>query len=129
MLSLSALALTSSARTFGGFVRDKRAEHSLTLGFVARAIEVTPSYVSDVERGRRAPFPDRKLPALAEVLRVPVDELVELARLSRGITLDSRSREHQDAALALARAWARLTPQQLEAIAEIANGGRPIPEE
>lgn len=110
---------------FPEVMKEKRKRLHLTLGDVAKAIGYTVSYVSDVERRRRAPFEDDKLKILAELFQMPAQELIEAAQLTRGITLNSPPddplhREQQEAALALARSWRRLSKRQLQRIVEVA---------
>lgn len=50
----------SSALTFGGFLRSLRQERSLSLRRLAKDVQITPTYLSDLERGNNHP-PDKPL--------------------------------------------------------------------
>lgn len=121
-------------RDFPDVLRQKRREMSLTLGDVAEALDYSVSYVSDVERRRRAPFEDAKLKVLATLFKMPAEELIEAAQLTRGIILDTPPNdplrtEHQEAALALARSWGRLNKDQLKKIVALTEEFGESPEE
>jgi transcriptional regulator with XRE-family HTH domain len=98
----------------------KRGELGLTLGDVAERLGCSVSYVSDVERQRRAPFDDDRLADLADLFEIPADEVLAAARLTRGITLETTgtTESHREAALALARSWKKLSAEQLSKIIE-----------
>ena len=64
---------------FGPFIRQRRRELSLTQREVAAALKVSaPEFVGMIESGLRKPNFER-LPALAEVLQVPVLEMIQMA--------------------------------------------------
>lgn len=58
-------------------LRSLRAERGLTLQQTAARADLSVSYLSEIEKGRKYPKPERLL-ALAEALGVPFDELVSL---------------------------------------------------
>lgn len=64
---------------FGPFIRQRRRELSLTQREVAAALKVSaPEFVGMIESGLRKPNFER-LPALAEVLQVPILEMIQMA--------------------------------------------------
>jgi len=64
---------------FGPFIRKRRRELSLTQREVAAARKVSaPEFVGMIEAGLRKPNFER-LPALAEVLQVPVLDMIQMA--------------------------------------------------
>ena len=69
--------------TFGRTIRSRRRAKDLTLGYVARALGVSPSYVSMVERGKKPPFPESKLVILAQLLGIELGALRNLAVVAR----------------------------------------------
>ena len=63
---------------FGMKVRQARMETGLTLSEFATQCELSPSYVTEIEKGRKYPRGDKIL-RMAEVLSKPYDELVSIA--------------------------------------------------
>jgi transcriptional regulator with XRE-family HTH domain len=64
--------------TLGDFVRDGRSAVNMRLRELARRLDVTPSYVSDIENNRRVPS-EEVLARIADVLDLPLEELVARA--------------------------------------------------
>lgn len=55
--------------TFGAHLRAKRLARNLTQRFIGEMLGVSAPYISDIEKGRRAPFPARESYAkIAKVL-------------------------------------------------------------
>ena len=100
--------------------RELRNYRGLTLGAVARALECSVGYVSDVERARRAPYDEKRLANLAQLFAVPADVLIDAALITRDQILetDGTDREHREVALALARSWKQLSRQAIAQIRE-----------
>ncbi len=69
---------------FGMKVRQARLETGLTLSEFAHQCELSPSYVTEIEKGRKYPRVD-KIMRMVEVLNKPYDELVSIA-LSPSLT-------------------------------------------
>ncbi|MCA9898577.1 MAG: ImmA/IrrE family metallo-endopeptidase [Ardenticatenaceae bacterium] len=63
---------------FGMKVRQARQETGLTLSEFANQCELSPSYVTEIEKGRKYPRVD-KIMRMAEVLHKPYDDLVSIA--------------------------------------------------
>jgi transcriptional regulator with XRE-family HTH domain len=108
--------------SFGEIIRASRRKLNKSLQDVADAIGVTPVYVSEVERGKRPPFTPERLPALATVLELDLNELRATAWIEKKmIEWDpgTTSRKQIEALVALARGG--LSEGQLEKILEIAN--------
>ena len=57
--------------TFGEYLTAKREEKDITLRELARKLEVSAPFLSDVEKNRRAPLTQERLEKLAEVLSSP----------------------------------------------------------
>ncbi len=70
---------------FGNMLRRLRREADKTLGDVARKLNVSVPYLSDVERGNRRPFATERLVRLAEFLGVEAAPLIEAADREKGI--------------------------------------------
>lgn len=108
--------------SFGELIRTSRRRLNKSLQDVANALGVTVVYVSEVERGKRPPFTQERLPALAQVLELDLDELKTVAWAERrAIEWDPStvSDKQIEALMALARGG--LSDNQLERILEIAR--------
>jgi transcriptional regulator with XRE-family HTH domain len=71
---------------FGLLIREKREDIGLPLRQMAKIIGLSPSYLCDIEMGRRYP-PNNKLAEIADALFLQGDELhsfYDIAALSRG---------------------------------------------
>lgn len=65
-------------RTLGEFLRDARVAADLSLRDLAKQLDVSPSYLSDIENDRRVPAED-VVRALAEHLTLDADTLLAMA--------------------------------------------------
>lgn len=77
-------------RTFGKFVRQRREELGKTVRGFAAELNITPAYLSDIEKGNRA-APKNYFEQLRVALGVPEDMMTEfedLASASRGHQYD-----------------------------------------
>lgn len=63
------MIMSINYKTFGEFLTEKRDERDITLRELARQLEVSPTFISDVERNRSTPKAER-LEKLAEVLHL-----------------------------------------------------------
>lgn len=108
--------------SFGELIRTSRRRLNKSLQDVADALGVTVVYVSEVERGKRPPFTNERLPALAKILELDLDEVRAAAwAQKRMIEWDpaTTSDKQIEALMALAR-WG-LSDNQLEDILKIAR--------
>ncbi len=108
--------------SFGELIRSSRRRLNKSLQDVADALGVTVVYVSEVERSKRPPFTIERLPALAQVLELSLDELKTAAWAEREMIEwdpSTASDKQIEALTALARGG--LSESQLEAILEIAR--------
>ena len=64
---------------FGEVLRQLRREAELTLGDLARLLDVSTVYVSDVERGNRKPFTRVRILKIADFLGKDPNELLKAA--------------------------------------------------
>ena len=63
-------------KTFGEFLVAKRKEREIPALQVAEALGISPSYYSDIEKGRRNPPPEREsLAKITQILRLQGDDL------------------------------------------------------
>jgi len=108
--------------SFGELIRSNRRRLNKSLQDVADALGVTAVYVSEVERGKRPPFTVERLPSLAQILELELDELKTAAWAQRKMIEwdpSTASDKQIEALMALARGG--LSDSQLEAILEIAR--------
>ncbi len=61
-------------KTLGEFIREKREAAGLSLRELARRLEITAPFLSDIELGRRAPA-EKNLALIARELAIPFDEI------------------------------------------------------
>lgn len=70
---------------FGELLRQARLERGIPLREVARSVGLDPSRLSRIEHGERPPPPLPYIRALAQVLRVPMAELLRAAGTSKEV--------------------------------------------
>ena len=73
--------MASGSEKFGAFIRRKREEKEYGLREMAKMIEVSPTYLSKIERDEFAPPAEVKVKAIAKILGCDPDDL--LARAGR----------------------------------------------
>ena len=77
-------------RSFGQFIRQRREELEKTVRGFAAELDITPAYLSDIEKGNRY-APKNYLDKLKEVLKISEDdeqEFEDLASVSRGSSFE-----------------------------------------
>ena len=67
------------SENFGWFVRQRRVAQGISLRQMAKMIEVSPAYLSQVERGQSTPPTEDKVTAIAKILDLDADELLAVA--------------------------------------------------
>ena len=70
---------------FGDALRRTRQDAGRTLGDVAKLLDVSVVYVSDVERGNRRPFSNERLLKIARFLNADPAPLIRAADVERGV--------------------------------------------
>src|SRR5579862_3406622 len=73
------------AHRFGEVLRRLRREAGKTIGDVARLLDVSTVYVSDVERGNRKPFTRGRILEIAKCLEKDPSELLKASDRERGV--------------------------------------------
>jgi transcriptional regulator with XRE-family HTH domain len=64
--------------SFGSKIKNRRVQLGLSLGVVAKHLQITVPYLSDVENNKRHPFRDvDKIKSLASVLDLSEDVLIK----------------------------------------------------
>ena len=73
------------AERFGDALRRTRQQAEKTLGDVARLLDVSVVYVSDVERGNRRPFRNDRILKVARFLKADPAPLIAAADVEKGV--------------------------------------------
>lgn len=103
---------------FGDLARRLRTESEVSLRTVSKQLGWTPTYVSDIERGRRSAPTVAIARKWAEVIGADPELLADAAFRDRRVVefpVDPETDKGQALAL-LARSWSDLTPDQEEAL-------------
>ena len=69
---------------FGTSIRDARNQLGMSLEDLSSVMGVSRVYICDVERGLRKPFAQRRIPKVAEILKLDPVELAKQAAIERG---------------------------------------------
>ena len=72
--------------SFGDFIISKRKEKGITARELAAALEISPVYMCDIEKGRRTAYSDDILEKLKQILLLSEEEserMYDLAAISR----------------------------------------------
>jgi len=104
------------APTFGEFLRKIRIEQGLCLRDFADVIDCSVAYVSDVERGTRAPFADEDVRKIARKLGVDEESLLSMARRSKSrfVLGNQMSETKREFAALLEEKWDRLEDRTIQ---------------
>ena len=73
------------AERFGDTLRRTRQQAGRTLGDVARLLDVSVVYVSDVERGNRRPFSNERILRVSRLLKADPAPLIAAADVEKGV--------------------------------------------
>lgn len=107
-----------TAKTLGDTLREARLDKHLGLRELARHLDKSPSYLSDIENDRRVPS-EEVLAELAKLLGLDFEQLMALAGRLGAET--RRLVERSPEAVALFRRISGLRPDQLRQVAETVN--------
>lgn len=112
------MANQNEKERFGRRLRSEREKAKVTLTKLAEHLGISIPYLSDIERGNRAPFDNAKILAAADLLNIHSKELLREAAVSRGvIELNANVPPKQrEVAAMLMRGWNDLTDDQLNKI-------------
>ena len=78
---------TTMNNKFGIYITEKRMEKEIGLREMAELLDISPSYFSDIEKGRRNPPSLSKIKEIAQTLQLSVqemDHLIDIASETRG---------------------------------------------
>ena len=84
------------ARTFGGYVREKRLAAGINLRKLAETLDIAPAYMSDIENDHRYPPEKDKIYKIAEALKMTKEETDHLFDLAAGNKKNSVSPDIAD---------------------------------
>lgn len=84
------------ARTFGGYVREKRLAAGINLRKLAEILDIAPAYMSDIENDHRYPPEKDKIYKIAEALKMTKEETDHLFDLAAGNKKNSVSPDIAD---------------------------------
>ena len=113
-------------RDFGKLLRLARQQVGKSMGDVAKHLGVSVVFISDVERGNRAPLTTERILQAAQFLGVGALPLLKAAAEERGaFELDANvSKKAREVGAVLMQGWATLKDEQLEQIAKILQDHR-----
>ena len=119
------------SQEFGRKFRRWRKEAGLTMGDVARKLNLSIPYISDIERGNRPPPRVEILKKAARTLGQDPQDVVVAAARSRGAYELSATptHKHREVGASLLRSWEDLSPEKLEEIERVLKGGERRSEE
>jgi len=109
-------------RGFGDLLRNTRKKAGKSMLDLAQHLGVSVVFISDVERGNRAPFTSDKILKVAELLEVDPEPLLQVAAETRGtFELDATqvSGKAREVGAVLMRGWTELNERDLDLIAQI----------
>lgn len=107
---------------FGALLREERKRAGRTMADVADLLGLSIVYISDIERGKRAPLDPARVVRVAELLQVGAGPLLSAAARSRGafeLATASVTPMHIEAGAMLMRGWETLTEEDLKSIGDI----------
>ena len=112
-----------TGQTFGQTLRDLRMGKDVTLRDMARRLELTPTYLSQVEQDKFSPPTEDRIKQIGEILRLAqaqVDELVAMAgRVSKD--LHDAVTEHPREMASFLRTARGLTAEDIRELTERAQ--------
>lgn len=108
---------------FGRLLRRLREDAGKSMGQLARHLEVSVTFISDVERGTRAPLTKSKILNAAQFLHIDPDPLLAAAAEYHGAIelalTEHTTRKAREVGAALMRGWEELSEEQLEGIERV----------
>jgi transcriptional regulator with XRE-family HTH domain len=113
---------------FGDLHKRYRQAAEKTLADIAKLFTLSISYISDVERGHRAPYSNERIKQLAAFLEADEKPLLQAAAESRGFfELSAQvSKTGRTAGASLMRVWDQLSEEEFRQLDEFARtrGGK-----
>jgi transcriptional regulator with XRE-family HTH domain len=94
--------------TYGSCLRSEREKANITMGQLARHLEFTTAYISDIEHDKRGPLSPSLTDKAALFIGTDPEPLHKLSARQRGgfvLSTGGRSQKAIEAGTALARSW------------------------
>lgn len=112
-----------AGRTLGGAIRALREAREVTLREMARRLNVTPTYLSQVEQGRFSPPTEDRINQIGQILGLSQGQIDELVALAGRVSQDLHDavREHPREMATFLRTARGLTAGDIEALTEEAQ--------
>ena len=116
------------ANEFGDLLRALRVAVHVSLGELSRFLEVSVTYLSDVERGTRPPLTVERIEKAALLLELSPQrtlQLLEVAARTRGVfelTASNLSPTGSQVGATLMRGWPRYSEEELQKLAIFLEG-------
>ncbi len=113
-----------NSNTFGDRLRELRKGRGINLGDMAERLDIAPSYLSDVELGRRHPFRVDAIERCAQIMQLDAIEardLIAAASVQRGaieLPVDPGNQQAVEAGAALMCAWPTLSTENYLELSE-----------
>ena len=107
-------------REFGELIRKARQKKGISLRSLGDLLGYSAPYLSDVENGRRNPFPEDRWKGVADLLGLDMSEMRMAASMSTGkFILPAATKTHNRVAAKLVSSWLTLSVNQLREIEKI----------
>lgn len=103
--------MTKGNETFGERVRQRREEKKISLRKFAEMVDVSPTYISQIERGEFSPPKEEKIRLMAQILGENEDELLSLANKVSS-DLPAIIQKHPKEVATFLRTASNLSPEQ-----------------
>ncbi len=108
---------------FGRLLRSLREAAGVSMGALARYLEVSVTYISDVERGTRAPLTSERIKKAAEVLKLSSAQIRELdgaaAEVRGFFELGITSPVAREVGATLMRGWPSYTDEEFQKLKDL----------
>ena len=113
--------MQTRSATFGEFIREKRSQKGLSLRRFAELVDLSPTYISQIENGVQAPPTADRARAMAQVLGEAEDVVIVMAgRIPEDIAAILQERPGEMSAFI--REASKLTSKQLLRVTEQLRG-------
>ena len=114
------------ARAFGALLRKLREDARVSMGDLSRGLQISVTYLSDVERGTRAPLSQERISLAAKLLSLAQPQLLKLLEVAaedRGFfelgVSQNQSPKAMEVGAALMRGWPSYSDDDFTKIANI----------
>jgi transcriptional regulator with XRE-family HTH domain len=110
---------------FGHQLREARQGADMTMGELVRVLGVSVTYISDVERGNRAPLTKDNILKAAAAMKIDPSRLLAAAAESKGafeLEADHLSDAGREVGAYLSREWRTMTDDDFNALREFFKG-------